>query len=32
MAMVGKVLVRNIGGNDMKTQAKFVAEPCQTAA
>jgi hypothetical protein len=32
MAMVGKGQVRNIGGNDIKVQAKFIAALFKIAA
>jgi hypothetical protein len=32
MAMMRKGQVRNIGGNDIKAQAKFIAELFQSAA
>jgi hypothetical protein len=32
MAMIKMGQVRNIGGNDIKVQQKFIAEPCQTTA
>jgi hypothetical protein len=32
MAMIRKGQVRNIGGNDIKAQEKFIAGLCQVAA